>query len=148
MVYFLRGSTRKGWKRKERKEETWKTKRIQAKMKERDDWTYKKIINWNEVKARSITEADVILIPKTIGNRKRECASGCARGIDTTWENLQIEKHKSVRWPQRTPSSFVLFDLQIFSCGVYPWHVHIRPALKSALKIALSLNFQFEQNRA
>ena len=27
-------------------------------------------------------------------------------------------------------------------------HVHIRPALKSALKIALSLNFQFEQNRA
>ena len=26
--------------------------------------------------------------------------------------------------------------------------VHIRPALKSALKIALSLNFQFEQNRA
>ena len=25
-------------------------------------------------------------------------------------------------------------------------HVHIRPALKSALKIALSLNFQFEQN--
>ena len=27
-------------------------------------------------------------------------------------------------------------------------HVHIRPALKSALKIALSLNFQFEQNWA
>ena len=27
-------------------------------------------------------------------------------------------------------------------------HVHLRPALKSALKIALSLNFQFEQNRA
>ena len=27
-------------------------------------------------------------------------------------------------------------------------HVHIRPALKLALKIALSLNFQFEQNRA
>ena len=29
-----------------------------------------------------------------------------------------------------------------------PRHVHFRPALKSALKIALSLNFQFEQNRA
>ena len=27
-----------------------------------------------------------ILIPKTIGNRKRDCAWGCARGINTTWE--------------------------------------------------------------
>ena len=62
------------------------------------------------------------LIPKTIGNRirKRDCAWGCARGINTTWENLQIEKHKSVRWAERTPSWFVLFDLQIFSGGVYP----------------------------
>ena len=32
------------------------------------------------------------LIPKPIGNRKRDCAWGCARGINTTWENLQIEK--------------------------------------------------------
>ena len=32
------------------------------------------------------------LIPKTIGNRKRDCAWGCARGINTTWENLQIKK--------------------------------------------------------
>ena len=59
------------------------------------------------------------LIPKTIGNRKRDCAWGCAWGINTTWENLQIEKHKSVRWAERTPSWFVLFDLQIFSGGVY-----------------------------
>ena len=29
-------------------------------------------------------------------------------------------KHKSVRWAERTPSWFVLFDLQIFSGGVYP----------------------------
>ena len=43
------------------------------------------------------------LIPKTIGNRKRDCAWDCARGINTTWENLQIEKHKSVRWAERTP---------------------------------------------
>ena len=53
------------------------------------------------------------LTPKTIGNRKRDCAWGCAWGINTTWENLQIEKHKSVRWAERTPSWFVLFDLQI-----------------------------------
>ena len=59
------------------------------------------------------------LIPKTIGNRKRDCAWGCAWGINTTWENLQIEKHKSVRWAERTPSWLVLFDLQIFSDGVY-----------------------------
>ena len=59
------------------------------------------------------------LIPNTIGNRKRDCAWGCAWGINTTWENLQIEKHKSVWWAERTPSWFVLFDLQIFSGGVY-----------------------------
>ena len=57
---------------------------------------------------------------KTIGNRKRDCAWGCTRGIDTTWENLQIEKHKSGRRSLRSPDWFVLFDLQIFSGGVYP----------------------------
>ena len=60
------------------------------------------------------------LIPKTIGNRKRDRAWGCARGINTTWENLQIEKHKSGRRAFRSPDWFVLFDLQIFSGGVYP----------------------------
>ena len=62
------------------------------------------------------------LIPKTIGNRKRDCAWGSARGINTTWENLQIEKlenHKSGRRSFRSPNWFVLFDLQIFSGGVY-----------------------------
>ena len=54
---------------------------------------------------------------KTIGNRKRDCAWGCARGINTTRENLQIAKHKSVRWSKRTPSWFVLCDLQIFLGG-------------------------------
>ena len=60
------------------------------------------------------------LIPKTIGNRKRDCGWGCARGINTTWENLQIKKHKSGRRSFRSPNWFVLFDLQIFSGGVYP----------------------------
>ena len=59
------------------------------------------------------------LIPKTIGNRKRDCAWGCAWGINTTWENLQIEKHKSGRRSFRSPIWFVLLDLQIFSGGVY-----------------------------
>ena len=62
----------------------------------------------------------LLLIPKTIGNRKRDCAWGCARGINTTWENLQIEKHKSGRRSLRSPDWFVLFDLQIFWGGVYP----------------------------
>ena len=60
------------------------------------------------------------LIPKTIGNRKRDCAWGCACGINTTWENLQIEKHKSGRHSFHSPDWFVLFDLQIFSGSVYP----------------------------
>ena len=59
------------------------------------------------------------LIPKTIGNRKRDCAWGWAWRINTTWENLQIEKHKSGRRSFRSPNWFVLFDLQIFSGGVY-----------------------------
>ena len=59
------------------------------------------------------------LIPKTIGNRKRDCAWGCAWGINTTWENLQIEKHKSGRRTFRSPNWFVLFDLQISPGGVY-----------------------------
>ena len=53
------------------------------------------------------------LLPKTIGNRKRDCAWGCAWEISTTWENLQIEKHKSGRRSFRSPNWFVLFDLQI-----------------------------------
>ena len=62
------------------------------------------------------------LIPKTIGNRKRDCAWGCARGINTTGENLQIAKHKSVRWAKRTPSWFVLcrFSRVVFIHRVQP----------------------------
>ena len=52
-------------------------------------------------------------------NRKRSDFSDLPNGLPG-WENLQIEKHKSVRWSERTPSWFVLFDLQIFSGGVYP----------------------------
>ena len=72
-------------------------------------------------KAQKITEYrdTAPLISKTIRNRKRDCAWGCAQGVDqdTTWENLQIEKHKSVQWPQRTPSWFGLFDLQRIALG-------------------------------
>ena len=39
--------------------------------------------------------------------------------INLTWENLQIARHKSVRWAERTPSWFVLCDLYIFSGKVY-----------------------------
>ena len=80
-------------------------------------------VSQEKKKGHSIYKRPVIgisrLLPKAIGNRKRDCAWGCAWGINTTWENLKIEKHKSVRWAERTPSWFVLFDLQIFSGGVY-----------------------------
>ena len=78
------------------------------------------------------------LIPKTIGNRKRDCAWGCARGIDTTWENLQIEKHKSGRRSLRSPDWFVLFDLQIFSGGVYP-----PSAIATSRSISFSISNSF-----
>ena len=74
----------------------------------------------NESKNQRKEKEWIKLIPKTIGNRKRDCAWGCAGGINTTWENLQIEKHKSGRRPVRSPNWFVLFDLQIFSGGIYP----------------------------
>ena len=80
------------------------------------------VLHWRVKLVNSRNTETLKIIPKTIGNRKRDCAWGCARGINTTWENLQIEKHKSVRWAGRTPSwlNFVLFNLQIFSGGVYP----------------------------
>ena len=43
-----------------------------------------------------------------IGSRKRDCAWGCARRINTTSENLQIEKHKSGRRSFHSPDWFVL----------------------------------------
>ena len=52
-----------------------------------------------------------IIIPKNIGNRKRDCAWGCARGINTTWENLQIKKHNQFgEWNER------LLDLCFLIC--------------------------------
>ena len=67
-----------------------------------------------------LIEKWIKLIPKTIGNRKRDWAWGCARGKNTTWENLQIQKHKSGRRSFRSPEWFVLFDMQTFSGGAYP----------------------------
>ena len=49
-----------------------------------------------------LIEKWIKLMPKTIGNRKRDCAWGCARRINTTSKNLQIEKQKSVRWAEWT----------------------------------------------
>ena len=49
---------------------------------------------------------------------KRDFAWGCARGINTTWENLQIEKHKSVRWAERTPPD-LCFSICRFSQVVF-----------------------------
>ena len=65
-------------------------------------------------------EKNIRLTPQTIRYKKRVCAWGCARGIKTTWKNLQIEKHKSGRRAFRWPYWFVLFDLQMFSSSVYP----------------------------
>ena len=36
------------------------------------------------------------LIPKTIGNRKRDCAWGCARGINTTWSRKSADRKAQI----------------------------------------------------
>ena len=77
-------------------------------------------------------------MPKTIGNRKRDCARGCARGINTTWENLQIASHKLGRRSFRSPDWFVLFDLQILSGGVYP-----PSATSRAISFSISNSFWY-----
>ena len=69
--------------------------------------------------------------------KKTDRAWGCARWINTTWENLQIAKHKSVRWAERTPPWFVLFNLQIFSGGVY------RPSASSCTIYFFSISNSF-----
>ena len=81
----------------------------------------KQTIEFPAAPSFSLKKKWIKLIPKTIGNRKRVCVRLTLRsGINTTWENLQIEKHKSGRRSFRSPNWFVLFDLQIFSGGVYP----------------------------
>ena len=59
------------------------------------------------------------LIPKTIGNRKRDCAWGCAWGINTTWEICRSKSTNQFGERNERLPGFVLFDLQIFSGGVY-----------------------------
>ena len=55
--------------------------------------------------------------PSSVTKRKRDCAWGCTRGTstDTTWENLQIEKHKSGRRSLRSPDWFLCFSICRFS---------------------------------
>ena len=84
------------------------------------------------------------LIPKTIGNR-RDCAWGCARGINTIWKNLRIEKHKSGGRSFRSPNWLVLFDLQIFSGGVYPPSATSR-TISFLFPIAFGINFLFNSS--
>ena len=61
-----------------------------------------------------------ILIPKTIGIRKKRLCVRLRSGDKHHLRKSADRKHKSFRWAKRTPSWFVLFDLQIFSGGVYP----------------------------
>ena len=55
------------------------------------------------------------IITKNYWKQKKRLCMRWLGVINLTWENLQIAKHKSIRWDERTPSWFVLCDLQIFS---------------------------------
>ena len=50
------------------------------------------------------------LIPKTIGNRKRDCAWGCAWGINTTWEICRSKStnQEGVRSAHQTDLCFLI----------------------------------------
>ena len=60
-----------------------------------------------------------VLIPKTIGNRKGDRAWGCARGINTIWENLQIKKDKSVPGKRNERLPDLCFSIWRFSQMVF-----------------------------
>ena len=87
-------------------------------------WDRNKRSNFRLSHSSSQRKNWIKLIPKTIENRKRDCAWGCARGINTTWENLQIEKHKSggVRSSHRTDLCFSIsrFSQVVFIPRVQP----------------------------
>ena len=74
------------------------------------------------------------LTPKTTGNIKRDCEWGCARRINTTSENLQIEKHKSGGRSFRSPDRFVNFR----SAGFLRW------SLSSERNLTHNLFFYFQ----
>ena len=83
------------------------------------------------------------LIAKTIGNRRKDFAWGCAQGMNTTSENLQIAKHKSGRRSFRSPDWFVLYDLQIFSGGVYPRRATSRAMFFFLVPIVFGINLKY-----
>ena len=85
------------------------------------------------------------LIPKTIGNRKRDCAWGCAWGVNTTWENLQIEKHKSGRRSFRSPNWFVLFDVQVSQVVFTP---QAQPHAQSLFLFPIVLGINYRKRRS
>ena len=70
----------------------------------------KKTIEFPAAQSFFSSKKSIKLIPKTNGNRKRDCAWGCARGINTTWENLQIENtnQEGVRSAHRTDLCFLI----------------------------------------
>ena len=66
-------------------------------------------------------------------------------GEYTTWENLQIKKHKSGRRSFLSPNWLVLFDLQIFSGGVYSQaQPHAQSLFLFPIVFGINLNHFFD----
>ena len=83
-------------------------------------WTsFLPLFIWRVQGTKRTNQEQRLLIPKTIGNRKRDCAWGCAWGINTTWENLQIETHKSGRRLFRNPLTELICAFR--SAGFLRW---------------------------
>ena len=84
------------------------------------------------------------LIPKTIGNRKKDCAWGCAWGINTTWENLQIEKHKSGRRSFHSPN-WLCFSICRFSQVVFIPQAQPHAQSLFLFPIVFGINFYYKE---
>ena len=89
-----------------------------------------------------------LLIPKTIGNRKRDCAWGCARGINTTWEICRSKStnQDGIRSAHRTD---LCFSICRFSQVVFiPWaQPHAQSHFQFPIVFGINLIHFFDEKK-
>ena len=86
------------------------------------------------------------LIPKTIGNIKGDCAWGCARRINTTWENLRSTNQSGER-NERLPDlcfSICRFSQVVFIPRAQP---HAQPLFLFPIVFGINLIHFFDEKK-
>ena len=79
------------------------------------------------------------LIPKTIGNKKIDCTWGCVWRINTTWKNLQIEKHKIS--PASGTNAFLIKFCAFRSADFLRWCLSSKRTLRHNLFLLFPIVF-------